>query len=83
MRTVYVNHNREGFRALGFCTKSLSLLAVSSMVSDGFREPKMKSFSKKTCVLAMILAVGSVAQAAYLGQLQVTSQASQNLKQLF
>ena len=43
----------------------------------------MKSFSKKTCVLAMMLAVGSVAQAAYLGQLQVTSQASQNFEATF
>ena len=43
----------------------------------------MNSFSKKTCVLAMMLAVGSVAQAAYLGQLQVTSQASQNFEATF
>lgn len=43
----------------------------------------MRSFSKKTLVLAMMLAVGSAAQAAYLGQLQVTSQASQNFQATF
>ena len=35
----------------------------------------MKSFSKKALVLGVMLAVGAAAQAAYLGQLQVTSQA--------
>ena len=43
----------------------------------------MRSFSKKTLALAMMLAVGSAAQAAYLGQLQVTSQASQNFQATF
>ena len=50
---------------------------------DERRELKMRSFSKKTLVLAMMLAVGSAAQAAYLGQLQVTSQASQNFQATF
>lgn len=43
----------------------------------------MKSFSKKTLVLGVMLAVGAAAQAAYLGQLQVTSQASQNFQATF
>lgn len=43
----------------------------------------MKSFSKKTLVLGVMLAVGATAQAAYLGQLQVTSQASQNFQATF
>lgn len=43
----------------------------------------MKSFSKKALVLGVMLAVGAAAQAAYLGQLQVTSQASQNFQATF
>ena len=43
----------------------------------------MKSFSKKALVLGVMLAVGATAQAAYLGQLQVTSQASQNFQATF
>ena len=43
----------------------------------------MKSFSKKALVLGVMLAVGSVAQAAYLGQLRVTSQSSQNFQATF
>lgn len=43
----------------------------------------MKSFSKKTLVLGVMLAVGAAAQAAYLGQLQVTSQVSQNFQATF
>lgn len=43
----------------------------------------MKSFSKKALVLGVMLAVGATAQAAYLGQLQVASQASQNFQATF
>ena len=43
----------------------------------------MKSFSQKALVLGVMLAVGATAQAAYLGQLQVTSQASQNFQATF
>lgn len=43
----------------------------------------MKSFSKKALVLGVMLVVGATAQAAYLGQLQVTSQASQNFQATF
>lgn len=43
----------------------------------------MKSLSKKALVLGVMLAVGAAAQAAYLGQLQVTSQASQNFQATF
>lgn len=43
----------------------------------------MKSFSKKALVLGVMFAVGAAAQAAYLGQLQVTSQASQNFQATF
>lgn len=43
----------------------------------------MKSFSKKALVLGVMLAVGATAQAAYLGQLQVTSQASQSFQATF
>ena len=43
----------------------------------------MKSFSKKALVLGVMLAVGSAAQAAYLGQLRVTSQSSQNFQATF
>lgn len=43
----------------------------------------MKSFSKKALVLGVMLAVGAAAEAAYLGQLQVTSQASQNFQATF
>lgn len=43
----------------------------------------MKSFSKKALVLGVVLAVGSAAQAAYLGQLRVTSQSSQNFQATF
>ena len=43
----------------------------------------MKSFSKKSLVLGVMLAIGATAQAAYLGQLQVTSQAGQNFQATF
>lgn len=43
----------------------------------------MKRFSKKALVLGVMLTVGAAAQAAYLGQLQVTSQATQNFQATF
>lgn len=46
-------------------------------------EPVMKRFSKKALVLGVMLTVGAAAQAAYLGQLQVTSQATQNFQATF